>query len=168
MPPAIDRRSSHRFLAMRKHVASLCNAPRDAAQWHTVADLGVQILALEGKDFSVATWLTAALWETSGPEGLAQGVLILSDLIEHEWHDIAPCPHTIERRTQMQWLLDHLDERLHPEEEMYPALPARMHRALLDDWVTLTCVWERHDIELPKFYRLHARLCSLPVTPPER
>lgn len=166
--PEANLRCGLRFLAMRQQVAALCNDRGTDVQWRTVADLGVHILALEGKDLSVATWLTAALWKTSGPAGLADGVLILSDLVKHDWHSMTPPAHAAERRTQMQWLLNYLDERLCAKEKTHATLPAQTHRALVDDWAFLTCNWERHDIELPKFYRMHAKLCSLPVALPEK
>ena len=58
--------------------------------WKKVSDLAVSILDKKGKDLLVASYLAVSQIHMRRIEGLADGLKVLHDLIEHYWDDLFP------------------------------------------------------------------------------
>ncbi len=57
----------------------------DSRHWQTVQALAAEALQTSSKDIEIAAWLTESLTRRDGLTGLANGVAILSGLIEQFW-----------------------------------------------------------------------------------
>ncbi|ANN68524.1 type VI secretion system protein TssA [Bordetella bronchialis] len=164
-PAGDNPREGDAFAALKAQIDQLtdihANAPMD---WGAVVTLANQVLGQEGKDLAAGAWLAAGLLETAGLQGLAAGIHVLRDLVETYWDDMSPPAARLRgRRNQMQWLLDHLGERLQPGREGDAPLPAETYEAMLADWEALDAAWQSHDEEAPAFYGLRSTLRALPV-----
>lgn len=134
-------------------------------EWPVVVQLASAILKDIGKDLAVGTWLTLGLFHQRGPQGLADGVRVLHDLVATWWEEMSPPAARLRgRRNQMQWLLDRLMEALDEQAllQMDP-MPADQHAQLLADWDALDAAWQAHDDDAPAFYGLAAVFRRLPV-----
>lgn len=60
--------------------------------WKPVADLAPQILKENSKDLEIASWYLEALIRLKGFQGLATGLALIEQLIEHCWDGIYPLP----------------------------------------------------------------------------
>lgn len=167
-PAGDNPRNGEAFTALKTQIDQLTDIHGNASvDWAAVAGLGAQILGQEGKDLAAATWLTAALLETGGPAGLADGIHILRNLAETYWADMSPPATRLRgRRNQMQWMLDFLGERIQARRDDYSPLPVAVHASMLEDWTALDTEWQRHDTESPAFYGLSSMLRSLPMEAP--
>jgi type VI secretion system protein VasJ len=167
-PAGESPRDGEAFAALKAQIDLLTDIHASAGvDWNTVVNLSVQILSHEGKDLAAGTWLLAGLFETARLPGLADGIHVLRDLVDTYWEDMSPPAARLRgRRNQMQWLLDHLSDRLQGNRDGYPALPAATHAAMLEDWEALDNAWQGHDDEAPAFYGLRATLRALPVEAP--
>jgi type VI secretion system protein ImpA len=61
-----------------------------SAQWKTVLTLGAEVLINHSKDLDIAAWMTEALLRENNFAGLAQGFILLRELIERFWDDLYP------------------------------------------------------------------------------
>jgi type VI secretion system protein VasJ len=167
-PAGESPRDGDAFTALKAQIDLLTDIHASAVvDWNTVVSLSVQILGHEGKDLAAGTWLVAGLLETARLPGLADGIHVLRELVETYWEDMSPPAARMRgRRNQMQWLLDHLSDRLQANRDSYPALPAATHAAMLEDWEALDSAWQGHDDEAPAFYGLRSTLRALPVEAP--
>ncbi|MDH0736665.1 type VI secretion system protein TssA [Achromobacter sp. AGC78] len=167
-PAGVSPRDGEAFAALKAHIDQLTDIHASTAvDWTSVVALANGILKQEGKDLAVGTWLAAGLLETAGLTGLGEGIRVLRDLVATYWEDMSPAVTRMRgRRNQIQWLLDHLNERLQAGRDSYPAMPAAAHAAMLEDWEALDSEWQRHDDEAPAFYGLRSALRNLPVEAP--
>ena len=163
-PAGGSPRDNETYVALQLQIDRLTDIhTEDAIDWATVVSLSAKILKEEGKDLSAAAWLAVALLHQRGPEGLATGIHILSELVLTFWDTMSPPPARLRgRRNQMQWLLDQLTAYLQEENES-PSLPADTHTELLADWDALYEAWQLHDTDAPAFYALRRQLAALPV-----
>lgn len=60
--------------------------------WKPVAELAPKILAKESKDLEIASWYLEALIRLNGFQGLADGLELIEQLIQHCWEGIYPLP----------------------------------------------------------------------------
>ena len=58
-------------------------------EWSKVRDMALQLLG-QGKELHVLVWLTNALVETDGAEGLRQGLALLAGTLEQYWDEVFP------------------------------------------------------------------------------
>lgn len=167
-PAGVSPRDGEAFAALKAHIDQLTDIHASTAvDWTSVVALANGILQQEGKDLAVGAWLAAGLLETSGLTGLGNGIRVLRDLVTTYWDDMSPPATRMRgRRNQIQWLLDHLNERLQAGRDSYAAMPAAAHAAMLEDWEALDSEWQRHDDEAPAFYGLRSALRNLPVEAP--
>jgi type VI secretion system protein VasJ len=164
-PAGESPRDGEAFTALKAQIDQLTDIHSNATvDWAAVVSLGTQVLGSEGKDLAAGVWLTAGLLETANLRGLADGIHVVRDLVETYWDDMTPPAARLRgRRNQMQWLLDHLGDRLQPNREGDTPLPADVHAAMLEDWEALDAAWQGHDDEAPAFYGLRSTLRGLPV-----
>ena len=75
--------------------------------WNRVVALSTDILKNSSKDLLVAAYLTNGLLITRGYEGLANGLKVLSDMVEHFWDcSFPPVKRLRARTTAISWLAE--------------------------------------------------------------
>lgn len=164
-PAGTSPRDGEAFASLKALINPLTDIHANGAvDWSSVVILASEILAQEGKDLSVGAWLTVGLLETGGLPALCDGIHIMRDLVTIYWQDMSPAATRLRgRRNQIQWLLEHLTERLQASRHSYAELPADLHASMLEDWEALDAEWQCHDDQTPAFYRLRSTLRDLPV-----
>lgn len=60
------------------------------AQWPLVRDLAQEVLAEQSKDLQIAAWLTEAVVQLKGFEGLADGLTLIERLLADYWETLFP------------------------------------------------------------------------------
>lgn len=121
-PAGGNVREDPRFDALQLEISKLSNPGADGqTDWPRVAQLAAPLLADGGKDLLVACYLNAALLQTDGLPGLAAGLQVLGDLLEHFWDGMSPPVARLRaRRNALQWLLDRAE--LNAQERPWSAL----------------------------------------------
>jgi type VI secretion system protein VasJ len=77
--------------------------------WKAIADGSAELLSSKTKDLNLAAFLCLAQCKLEGYMGLAQGLRIISKLLDNYWEDMFPPTARMKARTQVfQWM----DERL--------------------------------------------------------
>lgn len=169
-PASESVRDGAAFASLQGQLDRLTDIHANAAvDWQMVVDTSISILTKEGKDLAVGTWLVAGLLETRDLNGLVDGVHVLRDLATEQWETMSPPASRMRgRRNQMQWLLDHLNERLRArrDAETPRALTIDAHMQLLADWDALDTFWSAHDDEPPALFGMRTTLRGLPVEEP--
>ncbi len=101
--------------------------------WPLVADTCALILREQSKDFLIAAYLAAALFETRGTAGLTDGVVLLGDFLENWWDDAFPPLKRLRGRINaLDWWRDRAVDRLLAAATTVPPLPAAAFQDLLD------------------------------------
>lgn len=109
-PAGADVRDDPRFDALQSEISKLSTPGAGLIDWSRVAQLGGVLLAEKGKDLLVASYVSAALAHSGDLPGLAIGLEILADLVEHHWEQLSPPVTRLRaRRNAVQWLLDRLE-----------------------------------------------------------
>jgi type VI secretion system protein VasJ len=75
--------------------------------WDKIIKLSKNILQNKSKHILVSTYLTYALFKTDGINGFANGIKILSTLLENYWDTLYPPLRRMKgRKSAIQWLID--------------------------------------------------------------
>jgi type VI secretion system protein VasJ len=81
--------------------------------WHKVSDLAASILDKKSKDLLVACYLAVSQVHLRQIEGLADGLTVLSDLVEHYWDDLFPPKKRMRGRLgAFEWWLEKTETAL--------------------------------------------------------
>jgi type VI secretion system protein VasJ len=81
--------------------------------WKKVSDLAASILDKKSKDLLVASYLAVSQVHMRQIEGLADGLTVLSDLIEHYWEDLFPPKKRMRGRSgAIEWWLEKTETAL--------------------------------------------------------
>jgi type VI secretion system protein VasJ len=167
-PANADMRDTPDFEALQAEIAKLTTPGAGAIDWARVSQLGGKLLAENGKDLLVASYVGAAATQQAGLPGLAVGLEILADLVEHHWEDLTPPLTRLRgRRNAIQWLLDRLDlvaQDARWDDE--PPLPAELADGLLAHLDRLDTQLRERDEESPSMRPLRQWLDRLPVAAP--
>lgn len=131
--------------------------------WSIVATRCESVLQDEGQDLAVAVWFAVARLQLSGPDGLAEGVRVLRDVITLSWDTMTPPPARLRgRRNLITWFLDRVEDALPGDRlSILPSLPAAALAGLTDDWNAIDAFWQEHDAQAPSFHRLQRVLTRL-------
>lgn len=165
-PAGGNVREDPRFDALQLEISKLSNPGADGqTDWLRVAQLAAPLLADGGKDLLVACYLNAALLQTDGLPGLAAGLQVLSDLIEHFWDGMSPPVARLRaRRNALQWLLDRaeLSAQERPWSELAPQAAALV-AGLLASSRRIDALLRTKDEEAPSMRSLLALIDQVPV-----
>lgn len=165
-PAGGNVRDDARFDALQVEIGKLANPGADGpTDWPRVARLAAPLLADGGKDLLVACYLNAALLQTDGLPGLAAGLQVLGDLIEHFWDGMSPPVARLRaRRNALQWLLDRaeLSAQERPWSELAPQAPALV-AGLLASSRRIDALLSGKDDEAPSMRSLLALIDQVPV-----
>ncbi|MDN8616091.1 TssA family type VI secretion system protein [Variovorax ginsengisoli] len=133
--------------------------------WQRVGQLASLLLADKGKDLLVASYLGGALLQGEGLPGLAMGLQVVGDMVEHFWDGMyPPLARMRARRNAIEWLLDRAE--LAAEERHWieldpqpPALVAALRAGArrLDDQL------RAKDAEGPSMQKLLSLVDRIPV-----
>ena len=90
-PAGVDARYDPDFEALQAEIDKLSTpSAMGGTDWETVERLAAVILSGKSKDLLAASYFAVAAIRTRGLEGLAQGLQVMGDLIEHFWEDLFP------------------------------------------------------------------------------
>jgi len=107
------------FEQMQAEIDKLLALDGGPCDWTLVSTCASTLLATKSKDLLVASYLCAALRETRGWAGLADGLNVIKVLVNSHWDGLFP-ERLRARKTAVDWLLD----RLKPLAELEPAQPS--------------------------------------------
>lgn len=165
-PAGGNVREDPRFDALQLEIGKLSNPSADGqTDWPRVAQLAAPLLVDGGKDLLVACYLNAALLQTDGLAGLAAGLQVLGDLIDHFWDDMSPPVARMRaRRNALQWLLDRveLSAQERPWSELAPQASALV-ADLLASSRRIDASLRAKDEEAPSMRALLALIDQVPV-----
>ena len=164
-PAGTSVRDDPRFEALQGEIAKLSTPGAGLIDWGRVAQLGGVLLAEKGKDLLVASYVGAAAMQVAALPGLAIGLEIMADLVEHHWEALTPPLARLRgRRNAVQWLLDRLDLLAQdPRWEQCPPVPAALMQSLLAQVARLDEALRTRDEESPSLRPLRQWLDRLPV-----
>lgn len=75
--------------------------------WKKIGDLSALILAEQSKDLRVASYFAVSQIHTNQIEGLATGIIVLHDMVEHFWDELFPPKKRMRRRlAAIKWWLE--------------------------------------------------------------
>ena len=165
-PAGGNVREDPRFDAMQLEISKLSNPGADGqTDWPRVAQLAAPLLADGGKDLLVACYLNAALLQTDGLPGLAAGLQVLGDLVEHFWDGMSPPVARLRaRRNALQWLLDRAE--LNAQERPWSALAPQasaLVASLSASGRRIDALLRAKDEEAPSMRSLLALIDQVPV-----
>ncbi|RYF83181.1 MAG: type VI secretion system protein TssA [Comamonadaceae bacterium] len=168
-PAGTDVRDDPRFEALQTEIAKLTTPGAGLIDWSRVAQLGGVLLAEKGKDLLVASYVGAAATHSADLPGLAIGLEILADLVEHHWEGLSPPLARLRaRRNAVQWLLDRLDLVMQDARwDQSPPVPAALMATLLSQADRLDQQLRERDDDAPSLRPLRQWLDRLPTDAPE-
>lgn len=166
LPAGSDVRDDPRFEALQLEIGKLSNPGADGqTDWLRVGQLASLLLADKGKDLLVAGYLNVALLQGNGLPGLAVGLQVVGDLIEHFWDGMyPPLARLRARRNAIQWLLDRA--ALAAEEQRWTELdpqPSALIAELLAATRRIDEQLSARDEEAPSMRPLQALIDRVPV-----
>ena len=161
-PVGTDPRESAAFALAQAEIDKLTNIHTPSSvEWEKLAQACATVLRDEGKDFNAAVWLLCAWTQTRGLLGLATGIHVVRELLEHFWPSMTPPPSRLRaRRNRAAWMLEWLETKL--ADSFTPLTQEQLH-SVLEDWDAIDAFWRAHDDDGPAFFRLRRRLAQLPV-----
>jgi type VI secretion system protein VasJ len=164
-PAGFDVRDTEQFSLIQDEYAKLTNpsatTPPDPA---VIVRNATELLTNKGKDITVAIYLVNGLMRQNGLAGLAQGLLILGDIIENFWESLYPPLARIRgRRNSIQWLVDQTSKQL--ETTTYDPQPFAVCDNLKNQVQRVDQLISTHDEEAPGLFRLLSLIEAIPLLP---
>ncbi|WP_174996206.1 TssA family type VI secretion system protein [Pandoraea iniqua] len=150
--------------AQMERLVKPCN--EGGPDWARVIQCAVTVLGSQGKDLSMAVWLTVAGYRSQGLPGLAAGIHVLREVVVEHWGRLTPPPERMRaRRNKIEWLMDVIIPWLGGDQAtaQHSPLPAAVHQTLLDDWDAMGQFWSSHDDSAPAWHRLKPWLERVPT-----
>lgn len=80
------------YETMRTEVQKLDSVNQEGVNWSIVVDTATEILEKRSKNLLAATYLTLALFEKHGYEGMAAGLQVCQDMVVNFWDVLEPPP----------------------------------------------------------------------------
>jgi type VI secretion system protein VasJ len=107
-PAGQSARYEPEFESMQAEIEKLTGLSGSAPDWNLVAEHAATVLSSKSKDLLAACYLCAALRETRGWAGLADGLNLIKALLAGFWDTLHPAKLRV-RKTAIDWLLDRLN-----------------------------------------------------------
>ncbi len=106
-PAGVSARYEPEFEQLETEIAKRESLIAESVDWNKVVELATLIIQKKSKDLLVAVYLARGLLETEDYLGLAVGLKIISDMIEHHWEGMSPPLKRLRARaTAIQWLAE--------------------------------------------------------------
>ncbi|MFH1984865.1 MAG: type VI secretion system protein TssA [Pseudomonadota bacterium] len=162
-PAGSDVRFEPDFEALSREVEKLASPTAGGAvDWQRVADLSQKILETTSKDLLVACYFCIALMQTQGIRGLATGVQVLHELLEHFWDTLYPAKKRMKGRINaLTWWKERINAYLpsvKPE-----TWPKTARDALLSDFSAIDDFLGKNIDDAPMLNAMISRLTELIV-----
>ena len=163
-PVGTDPRESAAFALAQAEIDKLTNIHTPSSvEWEKLAQACATVLRDEGKDFNAAVWLLCAWTQTRGLLGLATGIHVVRELLEHFWPSMTPPPSRLRaRRNRAAWMLEWLEAKL--EDSFTPVTQEQLH-SVLEDWDAIDAFWRAHDDDGRHSFACAAALRNCPSKP---
>ena len=108
-PAGSDVREDPRFETLQLEIGKMSDPGADGqTDWQRVGQLASLLLVDKGKDLLVASYLGGALLHGDGLSGLARGLQVVADLVEHFWDSMYSPRRPLAGLAcnAIEWLLD--------------------------------------------------------------
>lgn len=166
LPAGSDVREDPRFDTLQREIGKLSNPGADGqTDWQRVGQLASLLLAEKGKDLLIASYLNAALVNALGLPGLAIGLEVIADMLEHFWDGMSPPVTRLRaRRNAIQWLLDRSE--LNAAEQQWSELapqPSKLIEGVLASARRIDEQLRARDAEAPSMRSLQALIDRVAV-----
>ena len=159
-PAGEDVKYDEEYEAIDAQIAKLISVTAtDEPDWHKVINLSKNILQNKSKHLLVGVYLTYALFKTDGIEGFANGIKVLSILLEDYWEIMYPPLRRIKgRKSAIQWLIDKSVKELESRDDIEVAQESKDD--FLSDLKKIDDFLNEHVEDSPLFYNLTNMLNS--------
>lgn len=151
-------RDEPEFEKLQLELRKLELADHERPKWGEVIETAAAILQSRSKDILVAAWLTQALLERDGLEGLACGLQIIRDLVHQQWETMHPSAKRIRGRLgALEWLSSRAARTVKRHSVPTDAIEAvrEMHEHVIE---LSTAVSEKGDVAPTIFGKLQVAL----------
>lgn len=108
---------------------------RGKVNWKKIAELSIRILEKKSKDIKVSCYLTRALYETYGFEGLAQGLEINQAILEKYWDKLYP-KKARARSNAYEWLTSKIEPVL--QDYLSPSTTISVNVSVIENCFNIT------------------------------
>jgi type VI secretion system protein VasJ len=106
-PAGATAKANPQYQAVITEVAKLESVTGGAVDWAMVLDSSGKVLQSVSKDLRIATYMAYGLYQTQGLDGLATGLVVISELMDRYWQGLFPELTRIRGRANaLSWLLD--------------------------------------------------------------
>lgn len=114
LPAGTDIRNTTDFEQVQSEIDKLSSISGNAiVGWTQIIPLCETIITSQSKDLLIACYLAGGLLETQGPAGLANGLSILSGMLQTYWDSLFPSIKRMRaRRNALQWLTDRIGQKI--------------------------------------------------------
>jgi type VI secretion system protein VasJ len=120
-PTGVSVRYEPEFEQLQEEIAKLESVDAVPVNWNEVVDIGSRLLSEKSKDLLVACYVCHGLYDRHGYAGLANGLAILSGMINTYWDTLFPEQKRQRARVAaMEWLVERLGTQV-PEHKPKPA-----------------------------------------------
>ena len=108
-PAGVSVRYEPEFEQLQEEIAKLESVDAVPVNWGEVVDIGTRLLSQKSKDLLVACYVCHGLYDRNGYAGLANGLTIISDMINAYWDTLFPeLKRQRARVAAMEWLVERL------------------------------------------------------------
>jgi len=108
-PAGASVRYDPEFDQLQEEIAKLESVDAVPVNWGEVVDIGSRLLSQKSKDLLVACYVCHGLYDRNGYAGLANGLTILSGMIDTYWDTLFPeLKRQRARVAAMEWLVERL------------------------------------------------------------
>ena len=112
-PAGVSVRYEPEFEQLQVEIAKLESVNAVPVNWGEVVDVGTRLLSQKSKDLLVACYVCHGLYDRNGYAGLANGLTILSGMINTYWDTLFPeLKRQRARVAAMEWLVERLGARV--------------------------------------------------------
>ena len=164
LPAGTDIRNTTDFEQVQSEIDKLSSISGNAiVDWAQIIPLCETIITSQSKDLLIACYLAGGLLETQGPAGLANGLSILSGMLQTYWDSLFPSIKRIRaRRNALEWLTDRIGQKI--VEASWQEQPAEgtVVDSILDSLRDIDATLMEKDDEAPSMRPLITMLGGLP------
>lgn len=112
-PGGADASFDPTFEKLKGEIDKLSGLDGAQPDWRSVNELAADILSTKAKDFRAATWLATARLQTSGWQGLAEGLAVMHALASEFWDTMFPEARRARARANLVgWMIERIVPKL--------------------------------------------------------
>ncbi|MDY7230941.1 type VI secretion system protein TssA [Hyalangium rubrum] len=112
-PAGAAAKTNPQYEAVIAEMAKLESVTGGAVDWNLVLDSGGKVLQSVSKDLRIATYLAFGLYQTQGLDGLATGLVVISEIMDRFWPGLFPELARLRGRANaLGWLIERASSTL--------------------------------------------------------